>query len=386
MKILILGYDGYIGYPLTLNLLKQDHTVFCIDNYSRRKYVNDIGSDSLTPIQSAQGRRYGLKHEGVVDCVDIYLGIDQPNFIKSVLRDFKPEVIVHLAEQPSAPFSMIDANHASDTQLDNVIGTLHLLWAMKEECPNAHLIKLGTMGEYGTPNCDIPEGEIPRYCLENDPAATWDCPLQGLTFPRTAGSWYHLSKVHDTHNIIFACKTWGLRSTDIMQGVVFGLNDDDAHITRFDYDQYFGTVINRFCVQSIINHPLTVYGAGGQTRGYLPLFESLHCLNLAINNPPNRGEYRTFNQFGYLFTVSQLAEKVKYAAKNLGLHVGISHLENPRAEMEDHYYNPANNKLKALGYNPVANIDTEITSLICRLIPFKNNIKEEVIDPTTRWK
>ena len=397
MKILVLGYDGYIGYPLTLHLLKQGHEVYGVDNYSRRRRVNELNSDSLTPILSVIGRIGYLKsnYENFAES-SIFLGSDPPGHIKSLLNHFKPDTIIHLAEQPSAPWSMQSAHCTSVTQHENVIGTLQLLWAMHEECPEAHLIKLGTMGEYGTPNCDIPEGEIPEECIGNavgvktemgqissiDP---FPCPMAGLLFPRTAGSFYHLSKVHDTHNVHFACRNWGLRSTDIMQGVVFGLTELDSieELTRFDYDECFGTVINRFCVQAIIGHPLTVYGEGEQTRGFLTLNDSIQCITLAIENPPSTGEYRTFNQFENIYTINCLAKMVKGACN---LPIAIRHIENPRKEAERHHYNPTHQKLFDLGYVPTIDIKSEIFKLIQQLLPFRNKVREEVILPQISWK
>lgn len=404
MKILVLGNDGYIGYPLTLHLLKQGHEVWGIDNYSRRKRVNELKSDSLTPILSTVGRIGYLKgqYKNSVNHSTIHLGIDPPGHIKALLNHFKPDTIVHLAEQPSAPWSMQSAHHASVTQYENVIGTLHLLWAMHEECPEAHLVKLGTMGEYGTPNCDIPEGEIPDICsLElSELEGVKDvisggivpfrhvqtkCPMSGLLFPRTAGSFYHLSKVHDTLNIHFACRNWGLCSTDIMQGVVFGLTDSTniEELTRFDYDECFGTVINRFCVQAIIELPLTVYGEGGQTRGFLTLNDSIQCLTIAIENPPSPGEYRTFNQFESICSVNRLAMIVAEACNFPAL---ISHIDNPRKETEQHYYNPTHQKLFDLGYKPTTDIQGEITKLLQQLLPFRDRIHEEVILPKIGWR
>ena len=392
MKILVLGHDGYIGYPLTLHLLEKGYKVFGADNHSRRRRVNELGSDSLTPILSVIGRIGYLKgrYGDSMELTAISLGIDPSGHIRSLLRQFKPDTIVHLAEQPSAPWSMRDAHFASTTQHENVIGTLHLLWAMHEECPNAHLVKLGTMGEYGTPNCDIPEGEIPEKCLHFNIDLSKGylphiCPMAGLPFPRTAGSFYHLSKVHDTHNIIFACRNWKLRSTDIMQGVVFGLTNSDKieELTRFDYDECFGTVINRFCTQAITGHPLTVYGRGGQTRGFLTLNDSIQCITLAIENPPSIGEYRTFNQFENVYAISCLAEMV---ARACNLPVAIDHIENPRKEAEQHYYNPTHQKLFDFGYEPTTDMLSEITKLLHQLLPFRDRVREEVILPKIGWR
>jgi UDP-sulfoquinovose synthase len=321
-----------------------------------------------------------------------------------MLQEYKPDTIIHLAQQPSAPWSMRNVYHCLNTQIDNIAGTLALLWAMKEHCPNAHLIKLGTMGEYGTPNCDIPEGEIPV-----DPC-TWvsnaradadiademnirlfpKCPMSGLPFPRSPGSFYHLSKVHDTHNIIFACKTWGLTSTDIMQGVVFGVKvtgeETNIQLTRFDYDQYFGTVINRFCAQALSDNPLTIYGEGNQVRGYLPLKDSIQCLTLAIENPPEKGSYRTLNQFENIYSINELAAEVLMAANQLGIDARTQHIDNPRTESEHHYYNPTHEKLFDLGYIPTTKITHEIYKLLNDLRPYRSRINSNCIMPTTKWR
>lgn len=405
MRILVLGYDGYIGWPLTNHLIKEGHELICLDNYSRRRRVNEIGSNSLVGIDLITRNEHLKAFEVPIE--DLHLGRDSHSYIEGILSEYEPEVIVHLAEQPSAPWSMKGPYSAAFTQLENVIGTLHLLWAMHKCVPDAHLIKLGTMGEYGTPNCDIPEGRIPEGCIGGNTfkikakedrsyyevTAPEDgylkCPMSGLLFPRTANSFYHLSKVHDTHNIEFACRNWGLRSTDIMQGVVYGINLDEAggvFNSRFDYDQYFGTAINRFCAQAIIEHPLTVYGLGNQRRGFLPLEDSIKCLTLAIENPPAQGEYRTFNQFEDTYSIKDLALITQDAAKSFGLEVRIDHLKNPRNEADEHYYHPVHEKLPNLGYVPNFDIHTGITKLIEAILPYKNNIIREAILPTTEWR
>jgi len=387
--ITILGIDGYIGWTLALDLLNKGYKVAGLDNFCRRDRVRSFGSDSLTPISDIKKRSDILEsYPNFIDRIAVLDMTDTPlfNFIEFI----QPDVIIHLAEQPSAPWSMKSPGHAYATQRDNVLGTLNLLWAIKQHCPEAHLIKLGTMGEYGTPECDIPEGRIPRECITG-PAEKGEpikhCHMADLLFPRTAGSFYHLSKVHDTYNIEFACRNWGLSSTDIMQGVVFGLNEpaDPTLFTRFDYDEYFGTAINRFCAQALIEHPLTVYGKGNQTRGFLPLKDSIQCLNIAIENPPSPGEYRTFNQFENIYSINSLAEMVKASATELGLNVDIAHISNPRKEAEEHYYNPTHQKLFDLGYVPTTDIQSEITKLITQLKPFTKRIKPSVILPKTLW-
>jgi len=399
MKVVILGIDGYLGWPLALHLINKGHEVHGVDNFERKNRVWALGCDSLTKIEPWKSRNLILREmQSNFEFAEISLGSSQPGFIRAFLDSIKPDAIVHLAEQPSAPWSMMDVHNASITQYDNVIGTLQLLWAMHQVCPEAHLVKLGTMGEYGTPNCDIPEGEIPEVCsrwttkdIEKDSTyRNIDCPMSGLPFPRQAGSWYHLTKVHDTHNIMFACRNWELSSTDIMQGVVFGVKTDDITsdqlITRFDYDEVFGTVINRFCAQALLGHPLTVYGLGGQTRGFLPIQDSIICMTLALENPPQVGEYRTFNQFERTYSVSDLAGLVKVAASEaLDFNVKIKHYENPRKEMEAHYYNPTREKLVNLGYKPTTDILPEIEKLLEDLYPYRSRIKENLIVPETRW-
>lgn len=404
MRVLVLGNDGYIGYPLTIHLLKRGHTVLGVDDYSRRRRVELYAFDSLTPITLPTVRGKYLKNEYLhfVGQVNASLGNDSEGYIRSIVSAFKPEVIVHLAEQPSAPWSMEDAKTATKTQHENVLGTLHVLWAMKEECPKAHLVKLGTMGEYGTPPIDIPEGMIPnKPCwhikdVEINPEDLGPgriirldkkCPMSNLLFPRQPGSFYHVSKVMDTYNVEFACRNWGLCSTDIMQGIVFGLQEVNNinELTRFDYDEYFGTVLNRFCAQALINHPLTIYGKGMQTRGFLTLSDSILCLTIAIENPPAKGEYRTWNQFENIYTLNTLAQKVAEAADRMGIRVTSTHIENPRNEQENHYYNPAHQKLLDLGYRPDTDIDASIASTLRVLKPYKERINSEVIDPTTQW-
>lgn len=404
MNVLILGIDGYLGWPLALYLKQRGHEVHGLDNFSRRRRVKGLGCESLTPITDWLFRSSWLRqHQPDFHRANITLGENDPSHIRSFLEDVKPDAIVHLAEQPSAPWSMRDVYNASATQIENIIGTLHLLWAMHEVCPNAHLIKLGTMGEYGTPDCDIPEGEIPldpclyvresRFAVEDrddtPPSMYPKCPMSGLQFPRKAGSWYHLTKVHDSFNIEFACRNWGLQSTDIMQGPVFGVRTtrelDEDLITRFDYDEQFGTIINRFCAQAVADYPLTVYGEGGQTRGYLPIRDSMYCITLALENPPAPREYRVFNQFERTYTANELATIVQIASKDHGLGVKINHYENPRKEAEVHYYNPHRQKLVDLGYQPTTDITPAVSELIGDILPYKDRIKPHLIIPETRW-
>lgn len=383
MRILITGVDGYLGWSLSLYLAARGHQVAGIDDYSRRAQVGEMGSQSAIPIASMADRLLAFRrHTG--QNLRFYRGdLTDYDFVLNAYKSFRPECIVFLGQMPSAPYSMIDVRHAIFTQTNNVMGALVTLFAMREAVPEAHLLKLGTMGEYGTPDVDIPEG-------------FFDLEYRGRTermmFPRKAGSWYHQSKVHDTHNVEMACRIWGLRSTDIMQGVVYGtyideMGEDPNLRTRFDFDQCFGTAINRFCAQAVIGLPLTPYGKGQQKRGFLPLRDSMQCLTLAAENPPEPGEYRVFNQFEEVYNVTELAERVKKVAANFELEVDIHPLENPRMEAESHYYNPDHQKLLDLGYQPTRDMETELQQVFQDLLPHKERIeaRKEAQFPDVRW-
>lgn len=374
--------DGYLGWTLAQHLGVKGYEVSGIDNFSRRSWVAEMDSHTVIPIESMANRLKALNEVHGVD-VDFHVGdLTSYMFVKRTIERIKPDCIVHLGEQPSAPFSMKSAWHATFTHNNNINGTLNILHAMREHAPKCHLLKLGTMGEYGQPDIDIPEGffEIEYRGRK----AT-------LPFPKQAGSWYHQTKVHDTNNIMFACKTWGLSSTDIMQGVVYGTQIDtmtDPRLrTRFDYDESFGTAVNRFCTQAVIDFPLTPYGTGQMKRGFLALRDSMQCLNIAIDNPPEEGEYRVFNQFDEVYSVYQLAEHIKHAGKKLGLSVKISNIKNPRTEAQEHYYNPDSNKLRKLGFKPTKELKDELNIMLKDLMAHKDRIeaKKHTILPKIYW-
>lgn len=383
MKILILGMDGYIGWSLALHQLAKGNKVCGIDNFSRRRNVEEVGSWSATPILPIKHRLEILKKK-YGDKIVFYEGdLTQPEISSDVIRKFQPDGIVHLAEQPSAPYSMIDQEHAAYTQQNNVLGTLNLLYAIKTYSPKTHLVKLGTMGEYGTPELDIPEGFF---------EVEYRGKKSTIPYPRLAGSWYHWSKVHDSNNTMFACKLWELRSTDIMQGVVYGtrtneINEEHLH-TRFDFDEVFGTAINRFCAQAVIGHPLTIYGKGGQTRGFLALEDSIQCISLLLDNPPEKGEYKVVNQFDEQYQVSELADRVKRIGDKKGLQVQVERIENPRVEKEEHYYKADHQKLKDLGFKPTRHIDDQINIMLDDLSANKQRIleKKKAIVQSMKWR
>ena len=382
MRILILGGDGYLGWPTAMRFSARGHEVSIVDNFARRRWLQENSTDSLTPISDLETRLAAWREVSGKQIRAFVGAMEDAAFVDRVIADTKPQAIVHYAEQPSAPYSMKSREAAVETQYANVIGTLNLLFAIRDQVPDAHLVKLGTMGEYGTPNIDIEEGFI-----EIEHKGRKDT----LPFPKLPGSLYHLSKVHDSHNIHFACRIWGLRATDLNQGVVYGVETeesaaDERLVTRFDYDQYFGTVLNRFCVQAVIGHPLTVYGEGGQTRGFLNIRDTLQCVELAVLNPADLGNFRVFNQFTEQFSVAELAELVRVSAAQVGKEVEIRKYPNPRIELEEHYYKATNTKLIDLGLEPHL-LGTELVHSLLGIIErHSDRVIEAAILPTTTWK
>ncbi len=382
MRVLVIGGDGYCGWATALYLSNRGHDVAILDSLVRRHWDAQLQVDTLTPIAPIQQRLARWKAL-TGKTIDLFVGdICDYSFLIKSLRQFQPDAIVHFGEQRSAPFSMIDREHAVLTQSNNVIGNLNILYAIKEEMPDCHLVKLGTMGEYGTPNIDIEEGYI---TIEHNGRK------DTLPYPKQPGSFYHLSKVHDSHNIQFACKVWGLRATDLNQGIVYGVlteetGMDELLINRLDYDGVFGTALNRFCIQAAIGHPLTVYGTGGQTRSLLDIRDTVRCVEIAVNTPANPGEFRVFNQFTEAFSINDLANKVKEAGTTIGLKVEINSIENPRVEKEEHYFNAKNTKLIDLGLQPHYLSDSLLDSLLNFATKYKDRVDMNEILPKVKWK
>jgi UDP-sulfoquinovose synthase len=381
MRVLILGGDGYLGWPTALRFSARGHDVSVVDNFVRRRWVDSVGSDSLTPILDLDARIAAWRETSGKEIRSFVGSVEEGDFLDGVVAETRPEVVIHYGQQASAPYSMASREQAVETQHGNVIGNLNLLFAIRDHVPECHLVKLGTMGEYGQPNIDIEEGYI-----EIEHKGRKD----NLPFPKLPASLYHCSKVHDSTNIHFACRTWGLRATDLNQGVVYGIETEEAAgderlITRFDYDEVFGTVLNRFCLQAVIGHPLTVYGSGGQTRGFLNIRDTLQCVELAALNPADGGEFRVFNQFTEQFSVIDLAHLVKEAGEHLGYSVEIQHCDNPRVEKEEHYYNAIHTKLLDLGLEPTLLGEELVESMIHAIERHKGRVVEGAIDPRTRW-
>ena len=385
MRVFIAGMDGYLGWSLAQHLARRGHEVAGADALYRRSWVEEMGSASAIPIATIDRRLEALR-ENTGNAIPFWNGdLRYYGLVDRIFREFEPEAVIHLGECPSAPYSMIDREHTMFVQMNNLTTTFNLLFAIRDLAPGAHLMKLGTMGEYGTPNVDIPEG-------------FFDVEYRGrkdrMPFPRQAPSWYHWSKVHGSNNIMFACKIWGLRATDVMQGVVFGsridgMGEDWRLRTRLDFDQAFGTVINRFSCQAVIEHALTPYGAGGQRRGFIPLRDSMQCLSLGLENPPEAGEYRVFNQFAETYSIRELADTVQKVALTLGLNAGVAPVENPRAAVErhGHHFAPDHDRLRELGYQPSRDVASEVREMLEDLLPHRDRIAkhQSALLPDVHW-
>ena len=382
MKVLVIGGDGYCGWATALYLSNRGYEVGILDSLVRRHWDAQLLIETLTPIAPIQARLQRWK-DLTGKHIDLYIGdINDYGFLEQSMLSFGPEAVVHFGEQRSAPFSMIDREHAVLTQANNVLGNLNLLYALRDHFPDCHLVKLGTMGEYGTPNIDIEEGYI---TIEHNGRK------DTLPYPKQPGSFYHLSKVHDSHNIHFACKIWGLRATDLNQGVVYGVlteetGMDELLINLLDYDGVFGTALNRFCIQAAVGHPLTVYGKGGQTRAFLDIRDTVRCVEIALGNPANHGEFRVFNQFTEMFSVGDLAMMVKKAGTTMGLNVEVDYLDNPRVEAEDHYFNAKNTNLLDLGLQPHYLSDSLLDSLLNFAVKYQGRVDQAQILPKVKWR
>jgi UDP-sulfoquinovose synthase len=379
-RVLILGGDGYCGWATALHLSRRGYDVTILDNLIRRHWDATHLLESLIPIATID-RRIAAWKRATGKTIGLHL-VDVCDYepLAATIRTVLPDTIVHFGQQRSAPFSMIDREHTLLTQVGNLTGTLNILYAMRDIVPHAHLVKLGTMGEYGTPNIDIEEGYIE---IEHNGRK------DTLPYPKQPGSFYHLSKVADSDNIAFASRIWKLRATDLNQGVVYGLSDETSGdhdlANRFDYDGLFGTVLNRFCVEAVVGHPLTVYGAGGQTRSFIDLRDTVACLELAIANPPEPGRLAVFNQFTEIFSVRELAERVQRVAAARGIACEIQHRENPRIEREEHYYNAKNTSLIGLGLQPHLLDDHTIDMMLDIAVTYRNRVSPELIPPHVGW-
>jgi UDP-sulfoquinovose synthase len=382
MRIIVLGGNGYLGWPMSMNLSKQGHKIYIVDNLSKEEIIKNCGVVSLNKVYSINEKiqKWNNNYNNKIEFFENDL-LDF-DFLSNLLEKIKPDTIIHFAEQPSAPYSMMNRDAAVFTQQNNIIGTLNLLFAIKEKSKDSHLIKLGSMGEYGTPNIDIEEGWIEINHKNRK---------EKVFFPKKPNSIYHLSKVHDSYNINFASRMWGLKITDLNQGVVYGLDTpetklDEYFTTPFYYDHIFGTVINRMILQAAMNDDLTVYGSGKHKRTFININNTIECINLAINNPPKNEKFEVYNQFTEVFSILEIASNIFNAAKDLNLNPKIKFIKNPRIEDDEHYYNPINKKFINLGLKKIKFDDKLIKDFIIRIQNYKDNANKDIILPNIFWK
>ena len=381
MKILILGGDGYLGWPTAMHFSDRGDDVLIIDNFVKRRWEMEDGIEPFLPISTLHNR-VGKWEELTGKTINFEIGdLQNHRFVYNTISKFIPDAIIHYGEQPSAPYSMQSRETAVYTQVNNVVGTMNIMFAIQKFCPQANLIKLGTMGEYGTPDIDIEEGWL---------TVNHNGRSDKVMYPKKPNSFYHLSKVHDSHNLEFACRIWGLKVTDLNQGVVYGINTKQTNLdpvlrTSFHYDDVFGTVLNRFLVQAAVNVPLSIYGKGGQTRGFLNIRDTISCVELAVDNPGEAGEFRVMNQFTEQFSVKELAEKVQKTGQRNNIKVHIRYTENPRIEAEDHYYNAKHKKLEELGLKPNFLTDDLLDEMFQDVIKNIERVNPKLFDPRIKW-
>ena len=392
--VLILGGDGYLGWPTAMYFSIRGHEVTVVDNYFRRNACKELGyGNALSDTEF--DRKIKIWHARTGNEIKVVLGdLNDPELMRrlftgklkydwSLNNKFTgiPETVVHYAEQPSAPYSLINHKYADFTLVNNLRVTNNLMWSLRDYSRETHVIKLGTMGEYGTPNIDIEEGWIEiEHKNRKDK----------FLFPRQGSSLYHTTKIMDTDLFWFGVRIWNLKVTDLMQGPVYGIETEETKIdeslkTIFNYDEIFGTIINRFITQAVTGHPLTVYGAGGQTRGYLNIKDTLQCVYKSALNSAKSGELRIFNQIMETFSVNELAKKVYKIGINRGHKVKIENLENPRKELEKHYYNPVYQGLLDMGVSPHYLTDDVLNDIFKIVEKYQKNIRKEVIFRGIKW-
>jgi UDP-sulfoquinovose synthase len=378
-KILVLGADGYCGWATTLYLSKLGYNVVAVDNYVRRqhwdqyklvRYSDAVPNQHNKPLYDVKPAHERLQAWQQVTGKHVpFLNVDLTDFhaVMNMMSDQRPDAIVHFAEQRSAPFSFLSPHHALETIQNNTFSTYNLLEAIARVNPNIHLIKLGTMGEYGyTPHKDIiPEGEI--------------------DFPKRPNSPYHMTKCMDSIALEMMRRIYKLRVTDLHQGIVYGIQTDETSMdralyNRFDYDGIWGTVLNRFCVQVLIGQPLSVYGAGGQSRGIISIKDAIQCVEISIRNPPEPGMMEVRNQLTEIMTVNQMAEAVTKAAEKLDIKVAVDHVYNPRLENENHDLKVGFGKFVTLGLKGNLLSDTLINTELRFLSEFRSEINADLLN------
>jgi UDP-sulfoquinovose synthase len=381
MKVIVIGGDGFCGWPTSLFLAKKGNAVMIIDNFSRRKIDHELGTQSLTRIASieerlsaAQKNKFNLSFEKI-DIVKDY------NLLLNTIKNYKPDAIIHFGEQRAAPYSMIGDKERRYTVNNNISGTHNVCSAIVESNKKIHLIHLGTMGVYGYSKemGPTPEGYL-------DVTINQTGVSKEILFPSNPGSIYHMTKSLDQLIFQFYNKNWGLKITDLHQGIVWGTQTpetilDEALVNRFDYDGVYGTVLNRFIVQAVNRHPLTIYGNGGQTRAFIHISDTAKCIWLALNNSNfKNNRVRIFNQVAEVYNLKELAFKIKskYSAE-------IEYLDNPRKELSENELEVKNNNFMQLGFEPILLENTLLEEIVFIAKNNKNNFDKSVVKNSPKW-
>jgi UDP-sulfoquinovose synthase len=384
--ILIFGADGYIGWPLAVHLGNKhpEKKIVLLDNLATRKLVKSVHSRSLVPIKSMPHRISAYERvSGHHNLEFVFADARDSDLVDSIFAKYRPGSVVHLAQQRSAPFSMIDQEHAMYSEMNNIATNMNIVYAMARNSPNAHLLKMGSMGEYGQPGIEITEGDLE---IEHKGRKT------SIMFPLVAGSYYHLSKIFDTFNVKLANKLFDITATDIMQGVVYGTRVDELVdpelATRFDFDSIWGTLINKYTIQAVALNKLLIYGKGKQKRGFLSLYDSINCLTLLLENPPKKGEYRIVNQLDEIYDTLELAEKVRAVGREHGVDPSLERVQNPRVEKDEHFYEVESRILPSLGFKRKKTLDVVLHEIFEAVLANKNRIGDakEMIYPTVNWR
>jgi len=352
VKIIVLGGDGFCGWPTALHLSRRGHDIAIVDNLSRRRIDAELAVQSLTPIRAIEERLAAWKEVsgGAIAFHDITVGKDFDALL-ALFKSFKPDAIVHFAEQRAAPYSMKSAQHKRYTVDNNLNATNDVLAAIVESGEDIHLVHLGTMGVYGygVAGMNIPEGYLTIRI--DTPSGERS---QEILYPANPGSIYHMTKTQDQLFFFFYNKNDGVRITDLHQGIVWGTQTEETRlderlINRFDYDGDYGTVLNRFLMQAALDYPLTVHGTGGQTRAFINLQDTVRCIELALMNPPQPGErVSILNQMTETHRVRDLAAIV---ARLTG--AAVANLPNPRNEADENELNVVKPRFIGLGLKPI---------------------------------
>lgn len=384
MKIIILGGDGFCGWATALHLSKHGHVITIVDNFSRRRIDQELGTQSVSPIKSL-AERVACWHEltgATIDVIELDVAQNY-DVLLTLIKCVAPEAIVHFAEQRAAPYSMKDDDGKRYTVSNNVNGTTSILTAIASSGLKIHLVHLGTMGVYGYGS--VPDTIIPEGYVTVDLHAGADRKTLEILHPAYPGSIYHTTKCLDALLFQFYNKNDGLQITDLHQGIVWGYATEETAMderlnNRLDVDQYYGTVLNRFLLEAVSGHPLTIYGTGGQTRAFIHIQDTVKCVRLAVENPPAAERVRIFNQISETRSVKYLAERIKE-----WFGADINYIENPRKELAENTLEVENAHLKSLGWTPIMISREEFNKIYASIDRYKDRIKQETIHPTHKW-